>query len=155
MDNGPGLAGRQPQQTGQSVIRPDYSRPTYDMPFEGLIDSQLPNFSMTGPRIHPSRLQQMNTGNSELHPRNQLIHGPTIRADDASSIAHTRSISPMASVITTATQAIRHGNHQESTGVFVKSQPLPLAFHVLAGPMQKVAEMTITVSTIPRIPVLG
>jgi hypothetical protein len=121
------------------------------MPFEGLIDSQLPNFKMTGPRIHPSRLQQMNTGNSESYHRNQFIQGPTIRADDASSIAHTRSISPTASVITTTTQAIQHGNHQESTGVFVKGQPLPLAFHVLAGPMQKVAEMTIIVSTVPSI----
>jgi hypothetical protein len=71
-------------------------------------------------------------------------------ADDASSIAHTRSVSPTASVITTTTQPNQQGNNQESTGVFVKGQPLPLAFHVLAGPMQKVAEMTITVSTILR-----
>ena len=120
------------------------------MPFESLVDSQLPSFKMTGPRIHPSRLQQMNTGNSESYRRNQSIYGPPIRTDDPPSIAHTRSIFPTASVITTTTHAIQHGNHQESTGVFVKGQPLPLAFHVLAGPMQKVAEMTITVSTILR-----
>jgi hypothetical protein len=58
-------------------------------------------------------------------------------------------------VVTTTTQANQQGNKQGSSGVFVKGQPLPLALHVLAGPMQKVAEMTITVSTIARIPVLG
>jgi hypothetical protein len=110
---------------------------------------------MTGPRIHPSRLQQMKTGTGESYGRNGSIYGPTIRADDASSVAHTRSISPTASVITTTTQANQPGNSQGSGGVFVRGQPLPLAFHVLAGPMQKVAEMTITVSTIPRIFVLG
>lgn len=125
------------------------------MPFEGLIDSQLPNFKMTGPRIHPSRLQQMNTGNSESSRLNQSMYGPVMRADDSSNIVHTRSISPTASVITTTTQAIQQENNQESTGVFVKGQPLPLAFHVLAGPMQKVAEMTIAVSTVPRILVLA
>lgn len=31
-------------------------------------------------------------------------------------------------------------------GIFTQGLPLPLAFHVLSGPMQKVAEMTITVS---------
>jgi hypothetical protein len=125
------------------------------MPFEGLVSSQLPSFKMTGPRIHPSRLQQMNTGNSESSRLNQSMYGPVMRADDASSIAHTPSISPTGSVITTTTQAINYGNSQGSSGVFVKGQPLPLAFHVLAGPMQKVAEMTIAVSTIPHILVSG
>jgi hypothetical protein len=120
------------------------------MPFQEPVSSQLPDFMMTGPRIHPSRLQQKNTGNSESSRLNQSMYGPVMRADDASNIVHTRSISPTASVITTTTQAIQHGNHQESTGVFVKGQPLPLAFNILAGPMQKVAEMTITVSTILR-----
>jgi hypothetical protein len=92
----------------------------------------------------------MNNGSGASHGRETPTHGPTIKADDASSIAHTRSISPTASLVTTTTQANQHEKNQESSGVFVRGQPLPLAFHVLAGPMQKVAEMTITVSTILR-----
>ena len=60
-------------------------------------------------------------------------------------------IPPTESVITITTQAIQHGNDQGSSGIFVRGQPLPLAFHVLAGLMQKVAEMTITVSIIPPV----
>jgi hypothetical protein len=92
----------------------------------------------------------MNTGNGESYGQITSMYDLTVKADDASSIAHTRSISPTASVVTTATQANQHGKNQDSSGVFVRGQPLPLAFHVLAGPMQKVAEMTITVSTILR-----
>jgi hypothetical protein len=155
VDNGPRLAGLQPHQTGQSAVKPNYSRPTYDTPFEGLIDSQIPSFKMTGPRIHPSRLQQMKTGNSESYGRDAPTYRPTIKADDASGIAYTRSISPTASVVTTPTQPNQQGNIQGPCGVFVKGSPLPLASHVLAEPMQKVAEMTVTVSAILRVLVLG
>ena len=66
-----------------------------------------------------------------------------------------QSIPPTASVIITTTQANQHGNDQRSSDISVKGQPLPLAFHVLVGPMQKVAEMTVTVSISPSILVLG
>jgi hypothetical protein len=125
------------------------------MPFQEPVSSQLPDFMMTGPRIHPSRLQQMNTGNGETYGRIPPMYGSTVKADDASSIAHTRSVSPTVSVITTTTQANQQGNNQGSKGVFVKGQPLPLAFHALAGPMQKVAEMTITVSISPCTVIFG
>jgi hypothetical protein len=126
-----------------------------DMPSEGPVNTQFPSFMMAGPRIHPSRLQQMNTGTDESYWRNQSMYGPTIRADDTASFAHARSISPTASVVTTTTQANQHEKVQGSSGVFVKDQPLPLAFHVLGGPMQKVAELTVTVSTIHHILDLG
>jgi hypothetical protein len=126
-----------------------------DMPSEGPIDTQLPSFMMAGPRIHPSRLQQMDTGTGESYGPNQSMYVPTIRVNDTASIALTRSISPTASVVTTTTQANQLVQTQGLSGVFVKGQPLPLAFHVLAGSMQKVAEMTITVSTMPRILDLG
>ena len=124
------------------------------MPTKGPVFRQLPDFMMTGPRIHPSRLQQMTTGSGNGGSYGRIIpmYASTIRPDDASSVAHTPSISPTASVITTTTQPDQQGNHQGSKYVFVKGEPLPLALHILAGPMQKVAEMTITVSTVSSLP---
>jgi len=105
------------------------------MPFENPVKVQLPDFMMTGPRIHPSRLQQVNTGNGGSYGQNTPTYESSIKANDTLSTAHTRSLSPTASVITTTTQAHPNGQNQGSSGVFARCQPLPLAFHVLAGPM--------------------
>jgi hypothetical protein len=118
------------------------------MPFEGSISNQVPDFNMTEPRIHPSRLQQTNTGNDNAYGRNNY-YASSVRNDDAISIAKSQSISPPGSIVTTRTQSAAQRLQQiapESIGIFTKGLPLPLAFHVLAGPMQKVAVMTITVS---------
>lgn len=100
---------------------------------------------MAGPRIHPSRLQQMATGNGESYGRNHSWYGSMAKTDDGMSIAQTRSISPAASVVTTTAHTVQQIHNGRSVGIFVRGQALPLAFHVLAGPMQKVAEMTVTV----------
>jgi hypothetical protein len=122
--------------------------PTQTMPFEGSISNQEPDFTMTGPRIHPSRLQQMTTGNHNAYERNNY-YASSVRNDDAISNANAQSISPPDSIVTTRTHSgAQRSKHitPDSSGIFTKGLPIPLAFHVLAGPMQKVAEMTITVS---------
>lgn len=147
VDNGPGLYGLQKQQTGPPAIRPYFSKLAYDKPSENIVDNQVPDFMLSGPRIHPSRLRQMNTGTGESYSGRNSIYGPTAKSGVASSIAGTRPTSPATSVGSNATQGDQHGVTQPMIGVLVKGLPLPLSFHVLAGSMQKVAEITITVST--------
>jgi len=147
VDNGSGLGGLQTPRIGSPEPRSFSSGPVYTFPPEGPITQQeLPNFLMAGPRIHPSRLQHMTTGDTASHGRGRsaYVSPPTI--EDAEGIAHSQSISPTSSLITTTTQSIQQQKDQGLSGVFVTDQPLPLAFRVMPGPLQKVAEMTVTVS---------
>lgn len=140
------MAPLRKQQTGPPTTRPFTPWSVHRMSSEGpIVRQELPDFNMAGPRIHPSRLQQMSTGNGETHSRDYSMNGSAPRSDDAGTIGYTRTNSPAISVAT-ATQVSRQITERTPSGVFVRGQLLPLVFHVLAGPLQKVAEMTIAVS---------
>ena len=139
----------QKTQFGPPSNRPRSPWSTQGLPSDGPISNQMPSFAMPKRRMDFSEYREMDISLDESHDRIKAARSSSIRADDSISIADTRSISPPASILTNKSHDNKHSSqqiNQSPNGIFARGQPLPLAFHVMSGSMQKLAEMTITVS---------
>ena len=106
--------------------------------FGSSIIPQVPSFAVSEERQCPP-----------MTPRTSAACDHVERSADLFAVDWSETPSPLDAPTTTGSFDQTHTGQQDGkymSGVFAKSPQLALTFHVLAGPLQKIAELNITVS---------
>jgi hypothetical protein len=113
------------------------------------VTRQIPSFELADHDTTISRLPPMLTGSNRIGYQQARSIAPSDFDRPTTPQIYQAPVFPpsAASDQAKSDDTSRIASKADLSGVFAKGQLLPLAFHVLPGPMKKLAEMTITVSS--------